>query len=391
MISRVSDGNGESAPAEPRPRVLELLQDLVAIRSVNPRAGGDPHGETAVAEYVRAWAAARGWRADLMEVVDGRHNAVVVIPGELPGAVLLQTHTDTVETAGMSAPFTVVERDGRCHGRGTCDAKGQLAVFMAAIEQLARRRHHTVVLAACVDEEDRFAGVTALIEQGIPAAEPVIGAVVGEPTELRCVVAHKGVLRGTITASGPGGHSSVAESVPNPIAQLSEVVAFLSGEYPRQLTAQHPLLTAPAMTVTQIRGGEAINLIPRSAVLSYDRRLIPSEGAEQVWAALRRQVGERWPDVVVDPPLLLDDGLDTPPSDGFVRRFGELLGRRGLDGSPTGVPFGSDASKLVRCGFPCVVFGAGSIRQAHSAGEYVPIRELTDAVGVIGDLLAGTS
>lgn len=373
-------------------RVRELLRDLVAIDSVNPRGGGAVGGESAVAQYVHHWAASHGFSAELTEVDPGRHNVIVRIDGALPGTLLLQTHLDTVETDGMVVePFVLTERDGRWYGRGSCDAKGQLAIFMAAIEMVPAAERHSVILAGCTDEEESFHGVSHLCRNGSAGiGHDLIGGVVGEPTELRCVVAHKGVLRGGFTAHGPGGHSSRPAGVPNPIVTMAEVASYLSGPHADELRGlSHPLVGEATLTLTMISGGDAINIIPRSVTLRYDRRTLPAEDPLKVLDALRRSISARWPEVVVDPPSLADGGLDAGVDSEIVRRMGLAVAQQGLDPTPVGVPYGSDASKINRIGIPCVVFGAGSIGDAHTPDESVEIEQVLRGVDVIAALLRG--
>lgn len=368
-------------------RVVQLLADLVAIPSVNPRRGQDPGGESAVARYISAWARQHGFRTRLEEVLPGRENVYVWVPGTHPGQLLLQSHLDTVEVDDMDAPFTLTEHSGRWYGRGACDAKAQLAIFMTAIERSDSTPHPDILLAGCIDEEDHYRGVSRLCAGGLIDAD-TIGAIVGEPTNLRCVTAHMGVLRGTLTATGPGGHSSQGGRVMNPIETLAEVISYLAGPERKRLgSLRHPLLPPPTLTVTTVTGGEAINVLPRRVTACYDRRTLPAEDPQAVWATLADQIHHRWPAVTADQPLLADQGLETPPDAGVVKAFRTALSGLGLPAEPIGVPFGSDASKIARLGVACVVFGAGSIEQAHTPNEYVDEGQLHTAVEVISGCL----
>jgi acetylornithine deacetylase len=367
-----------------RPAV-DLLAQLVAIPSVNPRSapGTGDGGETRIAHFVTAWGRHRGWPARVDEVLPGRSNGTVLIPGQLPGTVLLQTHSDTVETEGMTVPaFVLTPVAGsprRVSGRGVCDAKGQLAMFMAGIEAAvgSGRPHHSVILAVCADEEERFRGVLELLDRLDPAE--VAGAVIGEPTGLRLVTEHKGVLRGRIVVRGPGGHSSHATRLPNPIETAAEVINHLGRS---RGADQLPV------TVTMISGGEAINIIPRTVVLDYDRRTMPAEDPLAVWRALREDLRSRWPQVEVEEPALADPGLRAGGSTAFSDSLLQCLAGSGLDAAAHTVSYGSDASKIARLGIPAVVFGAGSIDQAHQADEHLDLGQLETGAHVIAELLS---
>lgn len=369
-------------------RSEQILGDLIAIPSVNPRQGASDGGESRVAQYVANWGLSHGWDARLNEVLPGRANAVVTIPGTLPGTVLLQTHSDTVEVEGMSVePFRMTHSGGRVTGRGVCDAKGQLAMFMSAMELLTDTGgpHHTVMLAACIDEEDRFRGVLDLCTRLDPSE--VLGAVVGEPTELALVTSHKGVLRGRIVASGPGGHSSMPAGITNPIEVAADVVRHLATDIgPRLQSLTDPMVGAASLTVSMISGGDAINIVPREVTFHYDRRTLPAEDPTAVWVALKDELESRFADVHVEEPALADPGLphtQTP----MVHAFEQILASHGLAAGAVGVGYGSDASKIARLGIPAVVFGAGSISQAHTSTEYLEIAQLHRGTEIVHQLL----
>ncbi|MGH3098559.1 MAG: M20/M25/M40 family metallo-hydrolase [Streptosporangiales bacterium] len=327
-------------------------------------------------------------RATTHEVLDGRCNVLVTVPGNGPGSVLLETHLDTVEVEGMSvAPYEPVVDEERLYGRGSCDAKASLAAFMLALERLVSGgpRPNTVVLAAVVDEEHRYRGVTALREHGLAFD----GAIVGEPTSLRMVVAHKGCMRCRITASGAGGHSSEPWGKVNAIELAAEVVRYLRDEYvPRLDRSAHAFVGRPSCAVTTVDGGSGPNVLPASCSLSIDRRTVPGEDPHQTWESLRADIEARWPDqVTVAPPDVVDYALATDPNDPFVRAVATSLRTGGCDAEPQGVGHGTDASKIALDGVPAVVFGPGAIADAHTHAESVPLSQVDTAVDVVEHLL----
>ncbi|AUS81331.1 acetylornithine deacetylase [Actinoalloteichus sp. AHMU CJ021] len=367
--------------------VVDLVSQLIRIPSVNPRGRAEP-AETPLAEFVADWARRHGMTADLHEVLDGRYNVVVTVPGDSADTILLETHLDTVETEGMTVPpFEPTIRDGLLYGRGSCDAKGPLAVFLTAMAELAAGgpRPHTVTLAGVVDEEHIYRGVLALRDQGI---NPV-GAVIGEPTSLRMVTAHKGCMRCRITARGPGGHSSEPWGKTNPITTAARIVDYLADEYAPALDAKaRPLVGPPSLAVTMIDGGSGPNVLPESTTLTIDRRTVAGEDPHQVWGELRDELLRRWPEGVdVAEPHIVDYALETDPEDPFVRSVASVLAGAGHNPEAKGVGHGTDASKIALDGVPCVVFGPGAIAQAHTPAEFVPLDELHAARKVVGELL----
>lgn len=383
----------DCAPAED---VATLLTRLIEVPSVNPR-DSTVAAETPLARYIAELCEGIGLQVRLDEVLDGRCNVVAVLPGRTREYVVLESHLDTVETEGMTVPAFTPQRDGdRIYGRGACDAKGSLAAFLTALATLVSDEHpprRGVVLAGVIDEEHRYRGVSDLLDRGLlrdPGAE-LTGAIVGEPTELSLVVAHKGCMRCRITATGPGGHSSLPWGAVNPIETLAEVVDYLRETNTWLGRQQHSLVGPPSVATTLISGGSGPNMLPETAELTIDRRTVAGEEPEEVWQQIRDDVQDRWPDLVnVAPPHVVDFALDTTHqhgSDRFLRMVGRQLSAAGLDPTGVGVGHGSDASKLARAGVPSVVFGPGSMAQAHTRAEYVEIKQLQHAVTVLTGLL----
>jgi acetylornithine deacetylase len=356
--------------------VEELLRDLVSIPSVNPR-GADAPAEAAVARYVRDWLAARGVPAELREVLPGRPNVIARIPGRDPRAVLLESHLDTVETSGMTVdPYAGHVSDGRLYGRGACDAKGPLAAFLlAAVALAADPPPCEVVLAGVVDEEHGYRGVLHLIEQ--LEATPVAGAVVGEPTGLVPVVAHKGCVRYTVRTLGSAGHSSRPDEAVNAITLMARVLDHLDAAAPD--TPAHPLLGPATRCATRVRGGSGPNTVPGTCELDVDRRTLPGEDPLAVWRHDRAELSALLPGrIEVDEPFTVDYALDTPAGSAVPAALISAVATE-----PSGMPFGTDASKLARAGIPAVVFGPGSLDDAHSARESVALADVAYAAEAV--------
>lgn len=373
----------------PNPDATALLTELVSIPSVNPRGRPEP-AETAVAQRIADWCAGHGIAAELSEVVDGRCNVMATVPGQNPHrAILFESHLDTVEIEHMTTPpFTATVRDGRLYARGACDAKGPLAAFLIALRDIARAPQpppQTVIVAGVTDEEDAYQGVLRLLEdlEGDPTAT-VSGAVVGEPTDLQAVVAHKGVMRCRIVATGPGGHSSRPWGLVNPIETIAEVVTFLAEEVTPLLDANvHPLVGPASLVPSLISGGTGPNTVPNECAVSIDRRTLPGEDPDQVWRELRDRVEARFGSRVrVEPPFLTDLSLDNDPGDPFLAGVRGVLSAAGRDGDGIGTGWGSDASKIAAAGIPALVLGPGSIQDAHTPDESIDLTELAAAVDI---------
>ncbi|MCO5970544.1 M20/M25/M40 family metallo-hydrolase [Actinoallomurus soli] len=363
-----------------------LLRGLVAVPSVNPRDGDGP-AEAAVAAYARDWLAERGITAAVREVLPGRPNVVAVVPGRSPRAVLLESHLDTVETDGMTVdPYAGEVRDGRLYGRGACDAKGPLAAFMLAAAELAAGEPPpcTVVLAGVADEEHHYRGVLALLSD--EAGRGFAGAIVGEPTDLAPVTAHKGCVRYTVRTLGRAGHSSRPHEAVNAVSLMGPVLAHLDDTVPD--VPDHPLLGAATRAVTRVRGGTGPNTIPGTCEIDVDRRTLPGEDPHAVWRREGAELAALGP-IEVDEPFTVDLALDTPADSPVVATLRAALTARGRDAEVRGMPFGTDASKIAHAGIPSVVFGPGSVGDAHSAAESVALADVALAAEIVTEVVRG--
>lgn len=371
--------------------VTQTLSDLIALNSVNPEWGGP--GEAAVAEYVSAFFGRHGIGVEQRPVLPGRANVIARLPGRARGhSLLFECHMDTVGVDGMSIPpFEPRIRDGRLSGRGACDVKAGLAAMLHAIASIKNDGLSPaidLVFAAVVDEEHRFRGVTALIES---MEERPRAAVVAEPTELKIVRANKGVLRWRIIAHGRAAHSSRPELGADAITAMADLVRAIREENLRLRSNHHPLVGPPTCNVGLIEGGEQINFVPARCVISLDRRMIPGEDVADVVARYRELadgVAEEHDGVrfEMEQPSLADAAMETPADADVVRQAAATASRLGMDPQPIGVPFGCDCTKLSRAGIPSIIFGPGSIAQAHTGDEWVDLAEVEKAVDFYREL-----
>ena len=373
--------------------VAETLASMVRVNSVNP-AYGDDGSEANMVPLVHEFFRSRGIETFEQEVFPGRHNVIARLPGKTSRKLVLEAHTDTVSIKGMStAPFDPFIENGRMHGRGSVDDKAGLAAMMHAVASLKADGivpPCEVWLAAVVDEEFSYRGVVKLCEGLLADA-----AIVAEPTEMRAVIASKGVLRWRITTRGKAAHSSKPHLGNNAISHMSRLVLALEAENARLAATTHPLLGPGTISVGVIKGGVQVNLVPDECSIEIDRRLLPGERAADVlrfYQGLLNDLKVKHPGfdaVMEDPPLLVDEALDTPASEVVVQQASVVLASMGLNGEPCGVPFGSDASKLSRAGIPTIVFGPGSIDQAHGADEWVELAQVEQAVEFYRGMILG--
>jgi acetylornithine deacetylase len=378
-------------PEADREVVTRLLLDLVRVPSVNPSMDPQSAGEGALSDFLLDYARAQGFRATAQAVLPGRSNILIDLGLPLPHTLTLLPHQDTVPLQGLTprAADGTIE-GGRLYGRGACDAKGSLAAMLHALQLLRAQQDHlhvNVQVAAMVDEEVAFQGVLAYVREMRPETRP-IAAIVGEPTQLQVVIAHKGVVRFRLRVQGRAAHTSKPAAGINAIDKMVDVLAALRTAFAADHQAAHPLVGSPTLTVSMIAAGVAPNVVPETCTATFDRRLLPGElGADALAWCDRFLEGLRATDpeltLVREEPFTLDDALATeataPIAQHVLAARSAVLGPSEL----VGVPFGSDGSKLsVRGGIPTVVLGPGDIAQAHTADEYVEIRQLVQAAEI---------
>ena len=367
------------ASAQTGERVTAVLEDLVRIDSVNPAFGGPTGGEARAAAYIGSFCEGLGLEVSYHEVLPGRPNVVAKYgAGENHPLLVFEGHLDTVNAGPMSDAFRPSVDKGRLYGRGACDAKGGIAAALAALERLVAIEDLPInlELVGAVDEEVGFQGVLAYVANASQGG----AAVVIEPTSLVPVIAHAGVLRGRLRTSGVAAHSSRPERGENAIDKLTGSLPGIRGWASARKPNVHGLTGATSFSVTTIRGGDAINVIPHECVAEFDWRLHPADDPTRALVDLTNFLQESFPAVEVSDVLLQDRGLETAPDAVIVHAAEEACRRVTGSTGVIGVPWGSDASKFARHGdWHAIVLGPGSIEQAHTADEWIDIDEVVMA------------
>ncbi len=362
----------------------KLLRELVALPSVNPAFLPAKHpraGEQRVADFIAATAAKAGLDVEFRAVTRGRSNVFARLSprGKTQRRLLLAPHMDTVNATDEQ--FTPHARDGRLFGRGACDTKGSIAAMLGALCELARKGPRPadteVVFVGLVDEEHAQAGSRALAASGLKADL----AVVGEPTHLQVVTAHKGTMWLCLETHGKSAHGSCPELGRNAVHAMARVVDLLETAYAAELRCRrHPLLGCATISTGAICGGTQANIVPDRCSILIDRRSLPGESLagvkREILGVLRRK--GLTVSFVKDklPPCL---PMETDPKHPLVARFLKTVGQR----KPSGVRFFCDASVLGHGGIPSVVFGPGDIAQAHTEDEWISVAELERGEGLL--------
>lgn len=389
--------------------LVQTLSDLVAIPSVNPMGrplDGPEFYEERVTDYLQRLFERLGLPWQRQPVEPRRENIIARLDGDVAPAdggqvILLEAHQDTVPVDGMTIePWTPLVRERRLYGRGACDIKGGMTAMLGAVARLAQERpagRPTVIMACTVNEEYGYSGASELHKLWAPGARSIVprkpdAAIVAEPTDLQVVVAHKGAVRWRCRTHGRAAHSSQPDRGENAVYKMARVLTALEALAAEvgSTVPEHRLCGRATLSVGTIQGGLSVNTVPDVCTIEIDRRLLPGEEAMDAYHSVVEYVRGRLgndPAVEHEPPYLrgttLADSNNGPLADrlaGVVRR---MLGRC----EKIGVSYGTNASRIAPTGVPTVVFGPGSIDQAHTADEWLSLDELAKASDVLYDFL----
>lgn len=339
---------------------------------------GDPHaGEARVTDFVASLGATEGLSLDFQEVVPGRRNLLLHYrpSGRVSRRIVLAPHFDTVGSLDGSEEIFQPKIDGgRVWGRGACDTKGSVAAMLTALFEVVRSPERPkateIIFAGLIDEESHQQGSRALVNSGFRADF----GIVGEPTRLDVVTAHKGDIWARLGARGKAAHGACPDRGVNAVRAMAAIVEALEGPYAKAIAKRrHPLLGSPTINVGLIQGGMQPNIVPDRCVIEIDRRTLPGETGPGVRREMLRFLKDRGLKVsFADLKGVPAPALETDPALPAVREFMASVGRpRAL-----GVHYFCDAAILAMGGTPCVVFGPGDIAQAHTAREWISIASL---------------
>lgn len=367
--------------------ILELLQAMVKA----PSHPGVPRQEEGAARALAAYLDRNGIRSELVEVREGRPNVLATLEGRRPGPhLLLCGHLDTVPpNAGSSADFfSAAIENGRMSGRGTVDMKGALAAMAGALVDIRGSgglEAGRVTLAAVIDEEMESLGAEALIRSGFKAD----GCVIGEPTENRVAIGHKGLEWLEVTFTGRAAHGSTPEAGVSAISAAAHFASLVETELiPGFERRRDPVLGLPAINLGTIRGGQQPSMVAADCRIQLDRRWVTTETVDQVFDDLEGLLArvraarpglkthlERMPEgmaTMVHGPLIID------PGHALVRAAQGALEDAGIpDNALTVFPAWTDGALISReAGIPTLIWGPGELKLAHSAEESVPVEAI---------------
>jgi acetylornithine deacetylase len=363
---------------------LDILKTLIGFPTVSADSNLD------LIHWIRDYLADLGVIAHLTPDATGRKANLFATIGEGAGGLVLSGHTDIVPVTGQawtSDPFVADIRDGRIYGRGACDMKGFIAVVLSLVpEMLARRGGEPVHLAFSYDEEVGCKGVPHLLADLARRNIKPRGCVIGEPTDMRVIIGHKGASMFRVRVKGLAAHSSLAPFGVNAIEYAGLMIAHLRqvGEDLRIEERRHGGFDIPYSTlqVNRITGGTAGNIVADSCEFMLDIRNLPWTRTEvliadfKVWIA--RDILPAMCDVFSGAEVTIEQVGEVPAFEiAEEAPLVQRLQRAGRGNCGCGyVAFGTEAGLFQQSSIPTVVCGPGSIEQAHKPDEFVTLDQL---------------
>ena len=380
---------------------IDLLSELISFDTTSRNSN------LALIHFIQDVLQSRGVAVELVMNPEGdKANLYATIGDPAKPGIVLSGHTDVVPVDGQdwsTDPFVAEIRQGRLYGRGSCDMKGFIAACLAMTDHyVAADLPMPIHFAFSFDEEVGCIGVHSLLDE--LAARPIqpLACVVGEPTDMQVIRAHKGMLAKRCHIHGCAGHSSLPDKGVNAILQAAYLITKLE-QLHRQIRDNgpfDPIFEPPHTTihVGRIKGGTAMNIIPERCQFDFEFRNLPHQNPKKLFSkikdyannellpsmkAISDQSDIHWQTLAYYP------GLDTPESAKINQWLKSTLQQERPSG---GVSYGTEAGLFADLGIPTVVCGPGSIDQAHRPDEYVSIKQLEQCLAFLEqlpDLLPG--
>ncbi|HLW73522.1 MAG TPA: acetylornithine deacetylase [Gammaproteobacteria bacterium] len=369
------------------PTRREMLAGLIQAPSVSSVSPEFDMSNRQAAERIAGWLDSLRFTVELQEIPGhtGKLNVIGTL-GKGPGGLVLAGHMDTVpydHDQWDSDPFTLTERDGHYYGLGISDMKGFIGLAMeAASRHTAKELKQPLIVLATADEESSMCGGRALAEAGKPKARY---AVIGEPTSLKPVHMHKGILMESVKVIGHSGHSSDPALGRNALEGMFKAVDGLlkyRGELQHKHHDPHFKVPVPTLNLGHIKGGDNPNRICPDCELHFDIRILPGMTVESV----RKEARERVTAALDGSGFGLEfrslfrgsDPLMTPGTSELVKAAEALTGHKS-----EAVAFATEGPFLQALGMQTVILGPGDINVAHQPNESLPLANVEPTLHIL--------
>ena len=374
---------------------IEMIENLVGFDTTSRNSNLE------LIEFVKGYLEQFGIASELVFDDERRKaNLFATIGATDRGGVALSGHTDVVPVDGQNwdtDPYEINHKDDRLYGRGTCDMKSFIAVCLAKVPQIIEENLETPIhFAFSYDEEIGCVGVQTLLRELEQRPNKPRLCVIGEPTGMRVVRAHKGKISKRCTIHGLEAHSGLAHIGVNAVEAAAEIIAFLK-KRARQFRDQGPFdreFDPPYTTVHTgtVRGGTALNIVPKLCAFEAEIRHLPNDDPDLVWNQLHDFIDtEILPEMraVYPQASVVWEVLSTIPALSTSDENLIQLAQELSDTSGTGcVSFGTEGGLFENIGIPSVVCGPGYIDQAHKPNEFIDIDQVRKCEQFVDNLLA---
>ncbi len=376
------------------PQSLDLITKLVGFDTVSR------HSNLVLIDYVRDYLAGFGVDSHLVRSSDGQKaNLYATVGPSVEGGVVLSGHTDVVPVDGQpwdTDPFTVTQKGGRLYGRGTCDMKSFIAIGLAQVPQMLQAGlKRPVHFALSYDEEVGCAGAPAMIDRMAREIPKPAAVIVGEPSSMAPIMAHKGMAVAHTRVIGHEAHSSQLHRGVSAVMTAARLITFLA-----DLGAENQANADPAcpfvppystIHVGTVQGGTAVNIISRECNFSWDVRVLPGDSADAILQRFRDYCEHLLPELKATAPdvsITTDVSANSPPLSGAGNDAAQQLAQR-LSGHPCCgvVSYATEGGLFQERGFSVVICGPGSIDQAHQPNEYIDVAQVEACEAFMGSLI----
>ncbi|MDG9884004.1 acetylornithine deacetylase [Pseudomonas sp. GD04058] len=373
----------------PLPSLKDQFAALIAAPSVSCTQPDLDQSNRAVIDQLATWLGDLGFSCEIQQVTPGKFNLLASF-GSGPGGLVLAGHSDTVPydpQLWKTDPLKLSEDGDRWIGLGVCDMKGFFPLIIEAVRPLLDQpfRQPLLILATC-DEESSMSGARALAEAGRPLGR---AAVIGEPTGLKPIRLHKGVMMERIDILGRSGHSSdpsLGHSAMEAMHQVMGALMDLRQQWQREYHNAQFSVPQPTMNFGCIHGGDNPNRICGQCALEFDLRPLPGMDPQVLRAAIRGKLAPlaEQHQVKIDYAPLFPE---VPPFEQSADAELVQLAERLTGHVAEAVAFGTEAPYLQRLGCETLVLGPGDIACAHQPGEYLELSRLEPTVRLLRGLI----
>ena len=375
---------------------LDILTRLIAFDTTSRNSNLE------LIAWVEDFLRQRGIASRRVANADGtKANLYASIGPDVAGGVVLSGHTDVVpvdDQPWSSDPWVLSERGGKLYGRGTADMKAFIALVLAHVDAArGAALKRPIVLAFSYDEEIGCLGAPALIAELAAQANKPSAVIVGEPTSMKVVSAHKGVRSFIVEVTGREGHSSLPDQGVSAVMEAVKLMSLVAdmSEEARALTHPHFRPPGPTMTIGKVDGGTASNILARRCSFIWDCRcpeMAQGDAIEQRFRAVAAEVDASIKARAPEGGVTITRRSNTPGLTIERDSEAEVLARALTgDNETRAVAYAAEAGLFQRAGMPAIICGPGSIEQAHQPDEWIERTQIEEGAAFMRRLIARLS